>query len=154
MIKSNVFIGPQIRKILECSKFLEKLTTKLGTTLMQWFINFWAITNLKIIWSWLPNWCKTKWAAKCPSKFLCLTLIWRSLRKKRRQTFIVPWQYMNPPSSPRYCSEPWKKIEKYHNVVLATDWYHTYSSSTLLCLSVKVYPSARCLFMIYKMPNV
>ena len=53
-IKAGIFVCPQIRKILDCNEFLEELTTEgqHGITSLQWFVDFWAITKLKIMGNW------------------------------------------------------------------------------------------------------
>ncbi|XP_061424379.1 uncharacterized protein LOC133352633 isoform X2 [Lethenteron reissneri] len=55
-VKPGVFVGPQLKKILECNEFPKKLTSKekvAWTALSQWFVASWAITRSKTMWSWL-----------------------------------------------------------------------------------------------------
>ena len=56
-VKAGVFVGPQIKKILECNEFHSLVRRKrLGTALSQWFGASWAITRPKTMWSWLRLW--------------------------------------------------------------------------------------------------
>ena len=55
--EAGIFVGPLIRKILDCNEFLEELTTERAAwnSFAPVVRGFWAITKLKIMWNWSPN---------------------------------------------------------------------------------------------------
>ncbi|MGH0137166.1 UNVERIFIED_CONTAM: hypothetical protein FKN15_035896 [Acipenser sinensis] len=58
-VKAGVFVGPQIKKILECNEFPKKLTSKEKAAWNSFVAVFgasWAITRPKTMWSWLRLW--------------------------------------------------------------------------------------------------
>ncbi|XP_061407376.1 uncharacterized protein LOC133342308 isoform X2 [Lethenteron reissneri] len=53
-IKASVFVGPQIKKILECNEFAKMLTSKKKAAWNSFVaVVSWAITRSKTMWSWL-----------------------------------------------------------------------------------------------------
>ncbi|XP_051524523.1 uncharacterized protein LOC127423891 [Myxocyprinus asiaticus] len=58
-VKAGVFIGPQMKKILECNEFPKKLTSKekaAWNSFVAVVRGFLGITRLKTMWSWLRLW--------------------------------------------------------------------------------------------------